>query len=273
MVRSLFMSLYVVYLLVGLILSIDGFSGANEQVAWWSALLGHLFPIGWFVYIYLFRLVNYSFGALLVTVATGVCFLIAFGQYFVVGDVSYVPVVLLAISFCGWMLYSNWQVKLNTKVNLKIGDSFPIELFSKHKEVIEKGSNQLFVFHRGNWCPFCVEQLKGMSEHKVLQDNHDVKIFAIAHQSENKKNLLLRKLAGIEHINDDHLEIAKNLGVVHKYALPFGLQVLGFKQHLIKPLSILVSKENRVLAVHTSKDYRQRPNLEFFLRYLSEGSE
>ena len=273
MLRSLFISLYVVYLLIGLILSISGFSTATEQVAWWSAMLGHAFPIGWFLYTYLFRLVNQSFGSLLVTVSTGVCFLIAFGQYFVIGDVELTPVVLLAISLIGWLIYHSWQVKLNTQVELKVGDAFPIDLINRHPGIKSTDENKLFVFHRGNWCPFCVDQLQGMNDQNQLQDKHKVKLYSIANQSDSKKNLLSRKLAGIEHINDENLELAKSLGILHKNALPFGLQVLGFETNLIKPISVLVSKQNEVIAIHTTKDYRQRPNLEFFLRYLSERSE
>ena len=272
MLKSIFIALYVVYLTVGAFLTIQGFSSENAAVAWWAAMLGHFFPIGWFIYIYTIKLVNHNFVSLLVTIASGVCALIATAQFYVIGDVSSTPANLAWIAFTGWLCYNFIYARQRQSSNFEIGQTFNASALGIHEA---KTPYCLFVFHRGNWCPFSVEQMKDYTSRLNELNEAQVGVVSISMQTSEKQDKLVSHLGDnvqiqIPGVTEELIAFAKDNGIYRSHALPLGLDIFGFGRHHFLPVSVLVDDKNKIIATHQSSDYRNRPSLDYFLRYLSQ---
>lgn len=271
MLKSIFIALYVVYLVVGAFLTIQGFSAENAAVAWWAAMLGHFFPIGWFVYIYTAKLVNHNFVSLLITIASGVCALIATAQFYVIGDVSNTPAILAWIAFSGWLIYNFIYARQTKSAMFQVGGTFNAAALGVHDSEMPY---TLYVFHRGNWCPFCMEQMKDYTSRVDELNQAEVGIVSVAMQTAAKQDKMVSKLGAnvqvrITGVTDELMEFAEASGIYRRNALPLGLDFLGFGRDHFLPVSILVDDKNKIIALHQSADYRERPSLDYFLRYLS----
>ncbi|NQX92859.1 MAG: redoxin domain-containing protein [Flavobacteriales bacterium] len=265
MIKSLFVSAYITYLLVGFVISIYGFNANHSAVAWWASILGHGFPILWFTYIYIRRLVNHQFVSLLVTISSGVCALIAVAQYYVMGDVTLSPVILAWISFFGWLIYHFWYTRIPVKHNIKEGDRLDLpELVSGR---LNPNGYTLMVFHRGNWCPFCLDQLKEYSTSDLLEERSDVRILSISNQS-NDRSSKFNFGGQIEFVDDPDFQIGEKLNIKGMTYVPLGLQTFGFRTKHYPPISILLDSNSKVIAIQSSTDYRERPKLQYFVRYI-----
>ena len=131
----------------------------------------------------------------------------------------------------------------------------------------------LYVFHRGNWSPFCVEQVQNYMSRVDELNQAQVSIVSVAFQTSLKQDRLLARLGDdakihIPEATDQLIAFAKENGIYRYNALPIGLDVLGFGRDHFLPVSVLVDSENTILATHQSGDYRNRPSLDYFLRYL-----
>lgn len=272
--KSVFIFLYWCYLPLGLILSIAGFAANPEAVSWYAAILSHLAGMGWFVYLYTTRLRNASILALVNTVLSGIAFLIALGQFKIEGTVGADVVWLNGIAFGGWLLYHLWYAKLGKRtLRIGIGDTLTQPIFRNgaglELDLRQIPGKKLLVFHRGNWCPFCVEQLNELALNYDKLRDHKVTVVAVS-PHETRFNEALAKRIGVDFyfVQDPGMMLSSALGLSRPHSLPMGLQVLGYESDLISPAVILLDEELSVLATYQSKDYRVRPNTAYFMRYL-----
>jgi peroxiredoxin len=273
-IKSIFIFLYCSYLVYGLVTSVAGFTQNTEAVGWYAAVLTHLAGIFWFAHLYLTKHRNSNILILVMTVFSGIAFMIAFGQFKVEGTVGPEVVWLTGAAFVGWLMYTYWYSKMGKlSLNLKPGDLLPQMSFTQTDGnellVNDLANKKLIVFHRGNWCPFCVAQLEELSSSFDKLDVHQIDVVAVSPQ-EDKFNERLSKKWNVPYffVRDAGLRVSKSIGLSRKHSLPLGLQVFGYDSDLIAPASILVGSDNKIIAVHQSSDYRKRPDTSYFLRYL-----
>ncbi|WP_306643751.1 redoxin domain-containing protein [Sanyastnella coralliicola] len=267
MLRSIFITLYVIYLLVGSVLSVAGYIKTPGHVGWYASIVVHMIGVIWFSYIYLSKLKSAHLISLVVTTSTGAGALIAGGHYLIVDSSIQLPVILSFIAFGFWGVYNFLYAKMSKKIGLTIGSSLPSGTFTKADgssiTTDQLSKNSMIIFHRGSWCPFCNEQLDDFSKDVASFEEKGVKLYAISTQPIKE-----RWTGIITELQDQDGVYANTLGILHKSTLPFGLSVLGYKTDLPAPLAILTDNDSKVKAIHKTDDYRRRPDTGYFLRYL-----
>lgn len=239
MIRPLFITAYQIYLIVGLIISIIGFSQHSEAVAWWSCMFAHILPLVWFLYLKVGKLTNHSFASLLITIGTGVCTLIALADGKMT-DLGLIPFIWASISLFGWLVYHLIlnKVRKNT-LNLKVGDHLP-DTFP-----VGKKAYSLFIFQQGKWSAFCAFQ------EKLFQDE-------LGESGSLELKFVSDTAIGID------LPKMKN-------SVPFQHRKQHGSADSWLPLGVMSDENRQIIAIHQPKDLRNRPQLSYFLRFLEQN--
>lgn len=239
MIRPLFIAVFQIYLLAGLVISIIGFSQHSEAVAWWSCMFAHIFPLVWFLYLKVGKLTNHSFASLFITIGTGVCTLIALADGKMT-DLGLTPFIWSSVSLFGWLVY---HLMLNNvrknNMNLNVGEQVP--------ETFPTGTKaySLFIFQQGKWSSFC------------------------AFQEQLYKSELDEKIP-LSLIFIDDTSLAIDLPRMKK-AVPFQYRKQHGSSDSWLPLGVMCDKNRRIIAIHQPKDLRNRPQLSYFLRFLEQN--
>ncbi len=133
------------------------------------------------------------------------------------------------------------------------------------------GGPALFLFYRGNWCPFCMAQIGELAERYEELIRRGVSVVLISPQPHGHTRALARKYDLPFHfLVDVDNRAAETLGIVARGGVPFGLEMLGYEADTVLPTVILTDAEGVVRWVDETDNYRVRPEPETFLRVLDE---
>lgn len=272
MVKSAFITLYLLLLVVGAFLTGIIFFSDLQNLTGLAAFLTHLFCAFWFIYIYTMPKGNSNFVSLFVTVASGITLLISFASFKINATGSLVEVYFALAAFIGWLIYHLAYAKqAKDSTGLTIGSQLPEGSFYDGKQtevkLSEMKGKKLLVFHRGNWCPFCVEQQKDLNAHLDEFKANNTTVVFISSQPPKSKFVS----DGIYDLQDADVSYGKKIKISAGRILPLGLTLFGFKTQLHQPYALLLDERNAVIALHKTADYRSRPSAEYFLRYLREA--
>lgn len=246
----------------------------DAQLIWLTAFLSCALPLSFFAIIYLTKPKATATLQVILSATTAAATLITIGDRFFNSAMFDCAVGIALTGLIGWILYNTWYAKLNSSFDLKAGDVMsPIGLRqtdgSSYYPLKDKHDFKLLVFHRGNWCPFCVAQINELEASYELMNNEKLAVYAISPVPPKYASSMERSLGGhLKILNDPNNQTIQELGIQHNSGLPFGLQVFGFSSETVFPTSILLDAENRILFVHQSKDYRSRPNADFWNRII-----
>ncbi len=100
---------------------------------------------------------------------------------------------------------------------------------------------------------------------KFKANNIDV-IFISPQSSKNTKRLASKFNLGFRFYIDKNNKAAKQLGILHKFGLPMGLQVLGYESHSVYPTIIAVDEKGVIMYSDQTSNYRVRPEPEELLK-------
>ena len=67
---------------------------------------------------------------------------------------------------------------------------------------------------------------------------------------------------------DESFEVAKALDIFHKGGTPFGMEILGYDADTIMPTVIITDKNNQIIYLDMTDNYRIRPEPSTFLKIL-----
>jgi len=176
------------------------------------------------------------------------------------------------------LLYVFWYSSLGRQKNkiLSIGKTLPdFTLYDYQYNPIRKQQliNQfcIFIFYRGNWCPFCVAQIKELVQHYQQLDKIGVNVILVSPQSEAKTKKLAEKFeVPFLFLIDKNTTVAKTLGIRHLFGLPMGLQVLGYSSHTVFPTVIVVDADGKIIYTDENNNYRIRPEPSEYIKILQQ---
>ncbi|EWH08398.1 alkyl hydroperoxide reductase [Catenovulum agarivorans DS-2] len=107
--------------------------------------------------------------------------------------------------------------------------------------------NLLLVIYRGEWCPFCVNQLESFEAVLPELKNHNTRLVAISPDDEaTTKNTQKQFGQGYLFLTDPELKFIDSLGLKKDQTTPH-------------PATILVKKGGEVVWFYVDKDYKTRP--------------
>ncbi len=191
------------------------------------------------------------------------------------------PLILSVTSTVGLLLYSFWYSSFNRQSNDKIQQNVELpvfELADQDGKLIPSSTllarPALLVFYRGNWCPFCVAQIKEISAQYNELEQLGVSVLFVSPQSPKEQAKLGKMFdCNVQFLRDVDNNAATVLGIKHEFAVPAGMQILGYDNDAPLPTLILTDHQGKVIYKNETDNYRVRPEPEVFIaiakRHLS----
>ncbi|MCH8959481.1 MAG: redoxin domain-containing protein [Proteobacteria bacterium] len=205
------------------------------------------------------------------TMASG-ALLAAFDWVFRAGSLA--AASLAGLCLAAYATYQFWYSRLDRSAS-RIENGQPLPEFSAlnldGKPVYSRdllGKPALLMFYRGNWCPFCVVQVKELAAaYRELGDR--ARIVLISPQPARKtRELAARFDVPFDFWVDTDNQAATVLGINHDQGLPAGMQALGYDTDTVLPTTIVLAADGSVLDVDETEYYRNRAEPGFLARVL-----
>jgi peroxiredoxin len=148
------------------------------------------------------------------------------------------------------------------------------------KEVLEKGP-AVVVFYRGQWCPYCNQQLKKLEDSMSLVSEKGATIIAISPETaENISKTVEKTKATYPILHDEGMTIMKNYDVafavdektIEKYK-GYGIDFIRSNgaangANLPVPALYIINKEGKIIFRHFDKNYAKRVSVAEVLSHL-----
>lgn len=181
--------------------------------------------------------------------------------------------VAALVGIGGSLAYIFWYSRFEPAVAtpLRVGGSLPeFVLYDVEGQEIAARSlldrPALWLFYRGNWCPFCMAQVREIAGHYRELAQRGIRIVLISPQPEaNTRALAERFEVPMQFLVDRDNAVARKLGVLDEGGLPAGLQVLGYDSDAPRPTVFLTAAGGGILYSDLVENYRIRPEPADFL--------
>jgi peroxiredoxin len=129
------------------------------------------------------------------------------------------------------------------------------------------------LFYRGNWCPFCTAQIEELAGAYRQLEESGVKIILISPQPAGKNQALASRFdIPLVFLRDPDNAAARQLGILHKWGTPLGLQLLGYGSDTVMPTVILTDASGHIVYSDQTDNYRVRPEPEVFAEILEKSA-
>lgn len=173
------------------------------------------------------------------------------------------------ITCFGWITYLLWYSELERESSklLKKGNKLPELLFQRPDAsyVNSKdyhGAPTMYLFYRGNWCPICTGQIDEIYKNREKFKEKGMNVAFISPQKHSKSAKLAAKFnTDFDFLVDVDNKVATKLDILHKGAVPFGFEILGFKADAPYPTVIITNEKGKIIYLHDGNNYRIRPEV------------
>jgi peroxiredoxin len=199
--------------------------------------------------------------------------------YYSYEQANFIDLALSILVFSGWLLYLKWFSVFEPRKDnkqLKVGfiiPNFPIQKTDKTQMYSHDllGSPLIILFYRGNWCPFCMAQIKEIAQQYQELEKRGAKVLLISNQPHEYSESLNKKFnMNLLFLVDKDNLAAKQLDIESKFGIPGGFQVLGFDSDTAMPTLIITDKYGKILFADLTDNYRVRPEPDIFLKILDK---
>jgi len=181
-------------------------------------------------------------------------------------------------SFASFFLYNYWYSLWSRGDNqkLEIGKSLP--RFTVHdidSNIVSSeeflGKPAIFLFYRGNWCPFCMAQIKEIAAKYQEIIKMGCEVVLISPQPAKSTIKLSKKFeVPLIFLRDEGGRAAKKLGINSVRGLPAGMEVLGYEKDVPYPSVIVTNQKGLIIYLSLPENYRRRPQPDEFIRELAK---
>lgn len=127
----------------------------------------------------------------------------------------------------------------------------------------------VLIFYRGNWCPFCVAQVKELARRYREIEAVGAAIAFISPQPQARSAALSKRFEIAAHfLVDEGNALARQLGIDSPCGIPTGLQALGYDSDTVMPTVVIAATGGRILWADETDNYRVRPEPDTYLAVL-----
>lgn len=128
----------------------------------------------------------------------------------------------------------------------------------------------LWVFYRGNWCPFCMAQIREIAAQYRELAARGADIVLVSPQPQSHTQDLARRFeVPMRFLTDRDNRAAGRLGILAEGGLPLGMQALGYDSDVPLPTVFITAPGGKILYSDLTENYRIRPEPAEFLRALT----
>lgn len=271
--KSMFISLWMLLLIMVLAHAGTRLYGEPASLAWWGVMLAVLPTMAFFIFLFMrstARTPEILWPLLVAPMAGLVLAAVAWSSEFLVWF------YILIVGLGGNLLYQFWYSKLDRQPDnlLKRSDSLPPLVFEdpngRPVSTDDFDGPLLLVFYRGNWCPLCMAQIREVAaRYRELAERGVTTLLVSPQPHDNSRELALRFDVPFQFLVDRDHRVAKQLGIFAAGGVPLGMEVLGYESDTVFPTVIAVDAERRILLADQTDNYRLRPEPETFLRLFA----
>lgn len=205
-------------------------------------------------------------------------FIILYGTFIHNPAATYFPLLLNLTMLLAWFLYTYWATDFSdrNKTTLQIGKKMPLVSFKQPDGTsvsIETffGAPAIFLFYRGNWCPFCMAQIKELAkEYQKIKEQGAALVFVSPQSPKHTKGLAKKFDIPAHFLIDENLEAARTLQLFHKKGTPRGFEALGYDSDNVLPTLVVLDKEGIIRFADLTDNYRMRPEPSQYLELLKQ---
>jgi peroxiredoxin len=282
LLKSIFISGFVSWLAI---VSAYAFSqllrGSEPLLSWLGLALAAFAPLVFFIKAFLFKSPRTPRHPVEFSILSGLGLAVAMAMSHRYGQAAGLIHVWAGATLLGWLAYLRWYSVFRGRdaKHLKVGTPLPdFQLESLDGHVVSsesfKAEPHLLLFYRGNWCPFCTAQIEELSAgYKKLQ-SMGVSVVLISSQSIKKNQALASRFdVPMVFLRDRDNMAAKQLGILHQWGTPMGLQMLGYDSDTVMPTVVLTDAQGQIVYTDQTDNYRVRPepqDFEILLKVINE---
>lgn len=278
MLKSLFVSAYMMAALVIIVFAVRSFLASGDVITWGGVILVYapfMLVISWLMLFRNIARTSSRFPALIMLAALGV--IASVWGYRQVGSI--VAPVLAVAGFISFLVYDYWYSSFGRghSDQLTVGQMLPrFELKNTVGEMVSSASltdkPTVWIFYRGNWCPFCIAQIKEVAAQYQRLEELGARVVLISPQPHEFTVGLAKSFdVAFDFLTDEHNRAAQTLGIANAYGVPMGMQVLGYDSETVLPTVIITAAGGRILWADETDNYRVRPEPDLFLDVLRES--
>ncbi len=179
----------------------------------------------------------------------------------------------------GWLAYLFWSSAFYDRDEnkiLQIGNELPNLIFeSEKKEKVSSssfhGKFAIYIFYRGNWCPFCTAQVEEVIKEQKELEKRGVSTIFVSPQPHKYTSKLGRNRGGDFHfLVDVKNKVSRQLEIFCKNGLPASFQVFGFDSDTVLPTVIITNAIGKIIYTDQTENYRIRPEPADFVKVIDK---
>jgi peroxiredoxin len=274
MLKSLFLSLYLILLPCFFAFSVFQWADLTQWMPVASTALLYLTPMIYFVGLLVWKRARTS--THLPIAQTLILIGLLLEMYLVFYSQNFYNLFLAIIATVAWELYVYWYSFLgNYRGIIESGKNLP-QFHLKNNTgnnvpfTAQKGKIHLIFFIRGNWCPLCVAQVEEVKKDLAFMQEKGVVVDIITPQSQFKNAELEKRFSfPVRFWQDESGDAARHLGLFHRWGVPLLMQVLGYSSNTIIPAVLILDRDGKVVWYNVAKNYRVRPSVADFVEQLT----
>ncbi len=268
LLKSVFISGFVTWLVV---VSLYAFTqlvrGSEPLLSWLGLALAAFSPLVFFIKAFTFKSPRTRRHPVEYSVLSGLGVVITMAISHRYGQSAGIIHVWAGLTLLGWLVYLRWYSVFRGRDahSLRVGSPLPdfrLESMDGHIVSSEsfKAKPHLLLFYRGNWCPFCTAQVEELAAAYQRMEKVGISVVLISPQSIKKNQALAARFdVPMVFLRDRDNTAAKQLGILHEWGTPMGMQVLGYGSDTVLPTVILTNEKGMILFSDQTDNYRVRP--------------
>lgn len=275
--KALFVAIYPPLVVVIAAASIAGLALSDSRLVWAGALLTVMPFAGLYLRATVSRKLARTSRALpllsAVTLAGVILALYGFWRH---DHGGLLPLGAAIVGMVGFFLYDYWYSSFGRRLNERLApgrilpDVHAIDVQGRPVCTSDlRGRPVLYMFYRGNWCPFCMAQVKEITERYRELANRGVELVLVSPQPTDLTERVAEMFAvPCRFWVDSDLAAARELGILQDDGVPPGALRNKFGPDTVLPTVVIVDDEGRILFADQTENYRVRPDPDIFLRVL-----
>ncbi len=280
LLKSVFISAFILWLTMASLYALAQLiRGTEPLLSWLGLALSAIAPLAFFIKAFLFKSPRTPRHPIEYSILSALGLVVTMAMSFRYGQAAGAIHIWAGFSVLGWLVYLRWYSVFRGRDAqvLRTGSPLPefrLESLDGHVVSSEsfKAKPHLLLFYRGNWCPFCTAQVEELAAGYKRLEEAGISIILISPQSVKKNQALASRFdVPMVFLRDRNSDAARQLGILHKWGTPMGLQLLGYESDTVLPTIILTDDNGQIVYSDQTDNYRARPEFGSLLANYPEN--
>lgn len=278
LLKSVFISGFITWLtIVSLYALTQLVRGMDPMISWLGLAMCALSPLSFFINAFLFRSPRNARHPVEFTLLSALGLVLTLAMSYRFDRAAGVIHIWAGLTVIFWLAYLRWYSVFRGRdtSKLKVGSKLPefrLETMEGHTVSSQSfmAEPHLILFYRGNWCPFCTAQIEELASSYQRLESAGIKVVLISPQPTRKNQAMAARFQlPMLFLRDRNCSAARQLGLLHRWGTPMGMQLLGYESDTVMPTVVLTDQYGKIVFCDQTDNYRVRPEPEAWLETSS----